>query len=95
MTVQCCGESHMTVFCPHCGRKLKDVEPLASLLEHVRGQLQGAQSRAANTDQYDCAYYQSVPERRRRQEAQDQARVARWAAWAAALEEVLKERRGT
>lgn len=85
MSVECCGKSRETPFCPQCGKQLGSNHDLAGLLAHIRKSGRDAQKRhemclrcAANTRGADSENY--------RQRAEANASLAeKWNAWADAL----------
>jgi hypothetical protein len=45
-TIQCCGKSRSTPFCPQCGKRLTTTDPLLDLLVYLRIQAKKISSKA-------------------------------------------------
>jgi hypothetical protein len=69
----CCGQNRASTFCPECGRKLRKVGTLKSLLAHLRRQQHLAELRAD----------------RRPQVVGLADTLAKWKSWGDALERVM------
>jgi len=89
LATSCCGEEHLSPFCPTCGKRLKNIGTLHGLLAHCRVGLSCAQK----------AYDRAVEARKRwtdnnkgeRTLRKRQKRLEKWQGWVDELEQVLAD----
>ncbi len=80
--IECCGEERNGNFCPQCGKQLRSITPLVSLLDYVR-------ISRASAEKNHKAYKKRAEERGLKEPPP--TKVRKWQAWEEALKEILKK----
>jgi hypothetical protein len=95
--IPCCGLMRSTAYCPECGLKLREPNPLIGLLDHCRRQCDSLRPYADNWKQALTRLRDTNSTRRRKQLEKRCRNLAKWEAWVQALESaiILFARNGT
>jgi len=86
MSIKCCGTTHVTPFCPHCGKQLCDNNSIYGLLKHCADRVRRAETDLSRIQSGDHTDYTE----RGRAEASAHKTLVKWRSWHGALSNLIE-----